>query len=198
MNTAKQFCLGVSAIVLLHQQAMAAPMPPEWGAIKTAAIFEDGCPNISGDYANNGEMSKGNPSHYPYDTHELDSLLSHFYARPPDPMVKFVIQQHDSQTIETLAVGTAGETVKGSYVRGDSDREGNNNYTCETNAIALKEHIEYSGEQGRGVTDVKTKLMLAADGALIVHQTIRLKLTSLLIFTSIEITEYWWRFARKK
>lgn len=100
--------------------------------------------------------------------------------------------------METIAVGAMGESVNRTYARGDSDREGNNNFGCEANAILLKEHIEYSGEQGKGVTDVITQLMLATDSALIVHQTVNKKLTSLLIFTSHKTDEYWWRFPRKK
>ena len=195
MIISKQFSW-VCAITLLYQQALAAPMPPEWGATKTALTFEDGCPNISGVYENVGEGSKDNPSHRPYDIKELDVLLP-FRAKTPNPPLRFVIRQDSSLTMETTALGTTGEFVKFNYVRGDSERESNNNFGCEANAIVLHETIEYSGEQGKGVTDVKTSLMLATDNSLIVHQTVHKKLTSLLIFTSNNTDEYWWRFLRK-
>lgn len=195
MIATKYFYL-ICVVALFYQQALAAPMPPEWGAVKTAVTFEDGCPNISGDYENVGEGAKDNPSHRPYDIRELDALLP-FRAKTPEHPLKFVIRQDSSLAMETTAIGTAGESVRFIYLKGNSDREGNNNFDCEQNALVLKEHIEYSGEQGRGVTDMETKLMLATDGALIIHRTAHKILTSLLIFTSNNTDEYWWRFVRK-
>ena len=180
-------------LYLSIQQVVAAPMPSEWGALKVGGQFGNECPNISGEYQNVGEIAKNNPSHHPYDIRELDSLFP-FYAKTPNHLKKFIFTQKGSQEMETIAVGEMGESIKRAYVQGVSDLEGNNNFYCEANSIVLKEQTEYSGEQGKGVTEVVTQVMLAKDGALIVHRTIHKKLTSLLIFTSSDTDEYWWRF----
>lgn len=196
MTTISRRYLFGFALCLCFQQTIAGPMPVEWGPLKVNGTFEDGCPNISGEYEDIGEMAKDNPTHPPYDTREL-MVLFPFYAKTPVPLVKFIFKQDDSQLIETIAVGSAGDAVKRAYVRGNNEHEGNNNFDCKYNAIVFKERMQYSGEQGKGVTNSNTQVMLALDGALIVHQIVQKQLTSLLIFTSNRTDEYWWRFRRK-
>lgn len=180
------------AICLFFQQAMASDMPLDWGGLKKATTLENGCLNISGEYENSGTRSKDNP-YESYGMPDLSELLP-FYARVPKPVSKFVIKQNSS-VMETTSIGKDGGFVTRTYTRGKGNQNEENYFDCEDGVIVLKGHIEFAGEQGQGVSDSTIRMMVAEDGALIIHQIVHNRLTSLLIFRHEKTDEYWYRYS---